>query len=128
MVRGAVKALPIVLPDQLPVAVLDDRALERDLGVGQPMGRQIAFDLRPERLEARRDRRDAHEDGAADALAMRGLESRLSLFDPAVHLAGADQASVQIVGPLMIGADEPLCRALLGGANPRAAMPAGIVE
>ena len=32
MVGRAMVAFAVVLPDELPVAVLDDRALERDLG------------------------------------------------------------------------------------------------
>src|SRR5208282_3889704 len=128
MVRRAVKALAIVLPDELPVAVLDDGALESDLRVRKLVWRQIAFDLGLERLEAWRDRCDAHKNVSADALAMDGLEPKLRFVEPAVHLAGADQASVQIVGPLMIGADEPLRCALFCGANSRAAMPARIVE
>ena len=73
MIRGAVKALAVVLPDELPVAVLDDRALESDLGVGEPVGRQIGLRLGPERFEAWRDRRDANEDIAADTLAVDGF-------------------------------------------------------
>ena len=99
-----------------------------DLRVRKLVWRQIAFDLGPERLEAWRDRCDAHKNVSADALAMDGLEPKLRFVEPAVHLAGADQASVQIVGPLMIGADEPLRCALFCGANSRAAMPARIVE
>ncbi len=128
MVRGAVVALAIVLPHQFPVAVLDDRALEGDPRVSQPVGRGVACELRPERLEARRDRRDADEDIAGGAFAMDGFETELRLVDSAVLVTGADQAAVEIVGPLMIGADEPLCRAFGRRADARAAMPAGIVE
>ena len=128
MVRGAMIALAVVLPHQLPVAVLDDRALEGDSGVGELVGRCISFELSPERLEARRNRRDADEDIAAGAFAADRLEPGLRLVDPAVLLTGANQAAVQIVGPLMIGADEPLRRALGRGADPRAAMPARIME
>ena len=43
-------------------------------------------------------------------------------------MTGANQAAVQIVGPLMIGADEPLRRTPGRRANTRTAVPAGIVE
>src|SRR5271170_2828241 len=128
MVRGAVIALAVVLPHQFPVAVLDDRALKGDPGVGEPVRRHIAFELRPKGLEARRDRRHADEDRAAGAFAVDRLETELRLVDSAVLMPGADQTAVEIVDPLMIGADEPLRRALGRGADARAAVPAGIVE
>src|SRR5271170_6701558 len=111
MVRGAVIALAVILPHQLPVAVLDDRALEGDPAVGEPVRRRVSLELGPERLEARRNRRDADEDIAAGAFAADRLEPGLRLVDPALLVTGADQAAVEIVGPLMIGADEPLRRA-----------------
>src|SRR5580658_6778181 len=102
MVRRAVIALAVVLPDQLPIAVLDDRALEGDPGVDKLVRRKILFDLGPEWLETRRDRRDANKDVSADAFAVRGLEAELRPIKPDVRLTRADQAAVQVVDPLMI--------------------------
>src|SRR5580658_9426938 len=79
MVRGAVIALAVILPHQLPVAVLDDRALEGDPGVGKLVRRRISFELSRERLETRRNRRDADKDIAADAFAADRLEPELRL-------------------------------------------------
>src|SRR5262245_33236190 len=43
------------------------------------------------------------------------------------HRLGADQASVGVIGPLVIGTDEAFGRAAIGIADPEAAMPAGVV-
>src|SRR5579863_7199568 len=73
MIRRAVKALSVVLPHQLPVAVFDDRALEGDPGVRDPVGREIGLSQRSEGFEAWRNRRDANKDIAANALATDGF-------------------------------------------------------
>ena len=44
------------------------------------------------------------------------------------HLPGEQQAAIELIGPLVVGADELRRCALFGGANARAAMAAGIVE
>ncbi len=128
MVRRAVIALAVVFPDELPVAVFNDRALEGDLAVGDLVRRQISVRLGPEGLETWRNGRHAHKDVTADAFAMDRLEPKLGLVDRCVHVARADQSSGEIVGPLMIGTNEALHRALTRGAYARTAMPAGIVQ
>ena len=116
MVPRAVIAFAVVFPDELPVAVFNDRALEGDLGVADLVRRQVPFRLRPEGLEAWCNGRHAHEDVTADAFAVDGLEPKLGLVDRRVHVAGADQSSREIVRPLMIGTYEALHRASRGGA------------
>ena len=108
MVRRAMVALAVVFPDELPIAVLNDRAFEGDFGVRDLVRRQISLRLGSEGFETRRNRRDADKDIAGNAFAMDGLEPELRLIDRALHVTRADQSSVQIVGPLMIGTYEAL--------------------
>ena len=128
MVRRTMVALAVVFPDELPIAVLNDRAFEGDFGVCDLVRRQIPFRLGSEGFETRRNGRDAHKDITTNAFAMDGLEPELRLVDRSVHVTRANQFSVQIVDPLMIGADEALRRALGRRAYARTAMPAGIVQ
>ena len=128
MVRRAMVALAVVFPDELPIAVFNDRAFEGDFGVRDLVRRQISFRLGSEGFETWRNRRDADKDIASNAFAMDGLEPELRLVDRAVHVTRADQSSVEIVGPLMIGTYEALHCASGCWAYARTAMPAGIVE
>jgi hypothetical protein len=68
------------------------------------------------------------EDVAADRLACDGLQGEFRRIEVRSHLAGEEQLAVQVVGPLVVGADEPCRGAALGGADPAAAVAAGIVE
>ena len=129
MVAAAMVAFAVVLPDQLPVAVLDDRALERDLGLGQPMRRQIGFDAWRGTPRSRapawrgRSRYSRRRSRNAPASARGALASKSG-----AHVAGIAQPAVEFVGPVVIGADELDDASLRRGADPRAAVAAGIVE
>ena len=111
MIHITVIAFAVVFPDELPIAVFNDRALEGDFGVGDLVRRQISIRLGSEGLETWRDGRDAHKDVTADAFAMGRLEPKLRLVDRRVHVTRANQGSVETVSPLMIGTYEALHRA-----------------
>ena len=128
MVARAMVAFPVVLPDQLPVALLDDRLLERDLGVGQPMGREIGLGRGLERREVGRRIGDADEHQPAHAARMHRLERIGCRVEVLAHPAPAHELAVEAVAPLVIGTDEARGLALGGGADQRATMPAAVVE
>ena len=128
MIAGAVIALAVVLPDELPVALFHDGALEGDLRLGQPVRPEIGLHQRAERREVGRLVGQADEDIAADALAGDRLQPVVALVEAVSHLAGEEQGAVEVVGPLVIGTDEPRRGALVGRADAAAAMAAGIVE
>src|SRR5262249_55315688 len=120
--------LAIVLPYELPVTLLDDGALEGDLGLADAMRRHIGLDRGADRGEIRSVLREADEDIAADALAMNRLQGELALVEILCHLPGEKQRAVELVGPLVIGADELGRGAALGRADARAAVATAIVE
>ena len=128
MVAAAVVAFAIVLPDQLPVAVFDDRALERDLGVSQPMRGEIGLDAVAEGREVGRLLGEANPDIAADALAMHRLQPMRLGVEFRAHVAGVAKPPVEFISPVVIGADELDDASLRRRANPRAAVAAGVVE
>ena len=128
MIRGAVIALAVVLPDQLPVRVLDDGGLERHFALLQIMRQEIRLDVAADRLEIRRDLGEAHQDVAADARAMHRMQSVLRAVESRAHVARREQASVEMISPLMVRAHEPRRRAALRRADSRAAMPARVVK
>ena len=128
MVSRAVVTLAVVLPDELPVASLDDRALMRHLRLAEAVRREIRLHRPAERCEIRGRLCKADEEVSGHALAGDRLESIGRLIETLGHLASEQEAPVKIVAPLVIGADEPHGCALLGGADPAAAMPAGVVE
>ncbi len=128
MVAGAVVALAVVLPDELPVPFLDDGALMRDLRLAQPVRQQIGLDHRAHRREIGRLACQADENIAADGFAGDRLQTELALVEALGHLAREQQPAVEFVGPLVIGADKLGGGALVGVADATAAMPAGIVE
>ena len=68
------------------------------------------------------------EQVSGDALAGDGFEPIGRLVETLGDLASEQEAPVKIVAPLVIGADEPHGRALLGRADPAAAVPAGVVK
>ena len=121
-------ALAIVLPDELPVALLDDGRFEGDLGLAQPVRQEIGLDHGAHRREVGRLVGQADEDVAADAFASDRLQAELALVEAVGHLASKQEPAVELVGPLVIGADQLRRRALVGIADAAAAMPAGIVE
>ncbi len=128
VVGGTVIALAIVFPDELPVALFDDRAFEGDLGVLDVMRREIGFDQIAESREVRRFLGDADVDIARDGFAMDRLQAIFGRFEIRPDLSCEEQAAVEFVGPLVIGADELCGGALFGSADTRAAMAAGIME
>ncbi|MGZ2482375.1 hypothetical protein ACVITL_000898 [Rhizobium pisi] len=115
-------------PDEFPVALLYDRALEGDLGLADPMRRHIGLDLVANRLEIRGGVGKADENVACHALTMDGLQVEAALVEIVAHMAGECELAVEIIGPLMIGADETHGGAMLLGADARAAMATAIVE
>ncbi|EEF24834.1 conserved hypothetical protein [Ricinus communis] len=56
------------------------------------------------------------------------LQAEAALVEIVAHVAGEGELAVEIVGPLVIGTDETHRRAVLLGADARAAVTAGIVE
>ncbi|ENN89027.1 hypothetical protein RHSP_02217 [Rhizobium freirei PRF 81] len=128
VIGGAVVALAVVLPDQLPVALLDDGALEGDLGFAHAMRRHIGLDRGTDRGEIRGVLRQADEDIAGDAFAVDLLQRILALVEILGHLAGKEQRAVELVGPLVVGADELGRGAAFGRADARTAMATAVVE
>ena len=111
---------------QLPFSTIVE--LEGDLRLVQPVRREVAVRALEERLDRRRlvgeaDVDDARRLHAGDRLqpVLRGVELR-------PHVPGVEQAPVELVGPLVVRADELRRRPLVRGADAAAAMAAGVVE
>src|SRR5262245_30490606 len=82
----------------------------------------------PDWLKLRRNICDADEDVAGDGFAMDWLQAESRSVKILAHVPRKQQPPVQLVGPLVIGADE-LCRgSLLGRADARAPMAARIMK
>ena len=128
MVGGAVIALAVVLPDELPVRLFDDGGLERHLALVQVVRQEIRLDVSADRLEIRRDLGEAHTDVAADARAVHDMQSVLRAVESLTHVARREQASVEVICPLMVRTHQPRRRATLRRADPRAPMAARIVK
>jgi hypothetical protein len=99
-----------------------------DLGVLEVVRLQHRADGIPIGLEVGRGVSQADIDGAGQRLDIDGLEAMARGIETIAHPAGEDELPGEVVGPLVIGADEAgrLARAL--GAEFGAAMAAGVVE
>ena len=73
---GAMVALAVVLPDQLPVAVLDDRALERDLRLAESGAARNTATCRRKAAKSGGVVGEADEDIAGDASRRRSASGR----------------------------------------------------
>src|SRR5580704_7196580 len=87
MIDGAVVALAIVLPHELPVALLDDRGLEGDARLRQLVRSEIGCELLARRGEVRSLCAEADEDISLHRLAVHTLETELGTIEPGAHLA-----------------------------------------
>ena len=125
----AVVALAVVLDHQLPVGLLAHGALHRDLGVLHVVRLHVVSQGREELVDGRRIVRQADEDEAAGGLAVHRLEVVVGQLEAFTHLgAGEQQAAVQLVGPLVVGAHQFGDLALVADAQARTAMAADVVE
>jgi hypothetical protein len=121
-------AFAVVFPDELPIPLLDDGRLEGDLRIGEMVRREIRRHQLAEGGERRRLVGETDEDVAGDAFAGDRLERMPTAVKPLPHLPREGERAVEIVGPLMIGADQLRRDAALGAAHPAAAMTASVVE
>ena len=96
--------------------------------VGQVVRGEVGRHRGAERVPVRRVAADADEDVAAHAAAVHGLQPELRLVDLALHVTGAGERAVEVVGPLVIRAHEALRAAVVRRADARAPVAAGIVE
>src|SRR5580658_66406 len=128
MIHGAVVALAIVFPHQLPVAFLDNGRLEGHPRVGQAMRGEVRLELSTGRSEVGRLGAQADEYAPGHALTVHGLETELRPIKSGAHLSRGKQTSVELVGPLMVGANQLWCGAARFGAEPRPAVPTTIDE
>ena len=125
----AVVALAVVLDHQLPVGGFADGGLHRHLGVLHVVRLHVVLERRQEVVDGRRVLRQADEDVAAGGLHLDRLQAVLLHVEVGAHLgAGEQQAAIQLVGPLVVGADQLGHLAFLAHAQARAAVPADIVE
>jgi hypothetical protein len=128
MPRAAVIALARVLHDELPVRLLDQRHLMRELRVGQILRLQIRRERRPIGLEVRRLVGETDEDRAFHRLDVDGLERDTAGIEALMHAAGIEQFAREVVGPLVVGAGKAQALAALGVADLEAAVAARIEE
>ena len=125
----AVLALPVVLHHQLPVALLGQVDLVGDLGVAQLVRGQVGLDEAGHLVEVgRRVLVQADEDQAGDVPDVDGLEAETGAVEGGRLGLGEDQVAVGPVGPLVVGADDVADRAARLLEQPRAAVPADVVE
>ena len=126
MRRGAVIALAVVLHGQFPVR--RDRVIlaVRHLRIRQVIGREAFGQAVAGRLERRRLVGEVHEDQAAQQFHVHALQADAALVEVLVHARGADQPPLEVVGPAVVGADQPLRAAGLRHADARTSVPADV--
>jgi len=88
MVGGAMVALAVVFPDELPVTLFDDGALMRDLGFPDAVWRHVALHFGAHGLKIRRLIGEADEDVASDGFAGDRLQAKIALVELLAHVAG----------------------------------------
>src|ERR1700684_3353626 len=98
-----------------------------DLGLAQPMRREIRSDFGAERREIARRRRQAAPQIAGDALAMDRLEAERLRIEAFAHVASEQQPAIEVIAPIVIRADQSDRRAALRRTDSGNAMPTGIV-
>ncbi|MNE50563.1 hypothetical protein D3C80_1451450 [compost metagenome] len=119
-------ALPTVLHDQLPVGVFGKYRGVGDLGVFQIMGCQHRFEMSAEFAEVRHVIRQCDKDHSRHHFATKRDKVVPMWLEIGRHVFGENQVAFKVVGPLVIRADQPSCRAFFAGTNHGSAMPAGI--
>ena len=129
MVGVAVPALPVVLPDELPVGLDDVVADGGHLGAVQPLGPQHRAERLGGRLEGRRLAGQADEDESPHLAEVDGVQAEVAPIEVAVpvHAAAGHQAPVPRVAPLVIRADQQPDLAGLLAAQTHPPVPAGVV-
>ena len=128
-VAVAVVALAVVLHDELPVALLDEVDLVRDLRPPQRVGRQVGLDARRDVVEVGRGlvgEADEHE--AADVADVDRLEPEAAAVERGRLVVRVQQPPVDVVGPVVVRAHEVADAAAGVVEDPRPAVPADVVE
>ncbi|MNZ27448.1 hypothetical protein D3C78_446670 [compost metagenome] len=125
----AVVALAVVLEHQLPVGFFHQGGLHRHLGVLHVVGLHVMGQGGEEVVDRRRVLGQRDEDIAAGGLHVDRLEAVLLHVEVGAHFgAGEQQAAIQFVGPLVVGADQLGDLALFADAQARATVAADVVE
>ncbi|MNF58121.1 hypothetical protein D3C84_396690 [compost metagenome] len=125
----AVVALAVVLQDQLPVGLLHQGGLHRHLGVLHVVGLHVMGQGSEEVVNRRRSFGQGDEDVAACGFALHRLEAVVLHIEVGAHLgAGEQEAAVDLVGPLMVRANQLGHLALVAGTQTRTAVAADVVE
>ncbi|MCY1303048.1 hypothetical protein D9M70_527370 [compost metagenome] len=125
----AVVALAVVFQHQLPVGLLAQGGLHRDLGVLHVVRLHVVLERTQEVVDGRRVLGQRDEDVAAGGLHVHRLQAVVLHVEVVAHLgAGEQQAAVQLVGPLVVGADQLGDLALVAHAEARTAVAADVVE
>ncbi len=106
MVRRAMVALAIVLPDELPVRLARQSCSRARPLLRKPVRREIGRHHAAKRREIGRRIGQGRQRGSPGALASDGFKSVSGLVETLGHLAGEQEPAVEIVAPLVIGADE----------------------
>lgn len=108
----AVQALPVVLHDQLPVALFHQVGLVGNLQPAQLERGQVRLDLAGDLVEVGRwVIGQADEDQAGHRAYVDSLEPELRTVESLLRGFGVDQRTVGSVGPLVVGADQVADRA-----------------
>ncbi len=125
----AVVALAIVLDHQLPVGLLDDARFDGDLDIVHAVGLEVVLEGHQEIVDRRWMLGQADEDEAAGGAHVDRLEAIGAEIEIAAHVAaGEQQPTVELVGPLMVGADQLGELALVLDAQARATVATDIME
>ena len=121
-------AFAIILHHQLPVGVLDQVVLDRNLAMLEVEQLDLRGDIGFDPIDRRRRVAHADEDQPADVLGRdRGqVDRRLVELGP--HVARPKQRSVEVVGPLVVRADQLGRRPALCLADARTTMLAAVEE
>ena len=128
MIGLAMVAFAIILHHELPVGILDQIVLHRDLAVLKIIDPDLGLDIGLHPVDRRRRVAEADEQQAADIFERDRDQPEVLLVEILRHRACGQQPPVQAVGPHVIGAHQARGVAGLRAAHPRTAMPAAVVE
>ena len=128
MSGAAVVTLARILHDQLPIGALHQCRRMSDLAVAQIVRAHKQLERSADRLEVRCGIAQAHINQAGGALHPQRTQPIGLGIKALLHPTRAQQLAMQVVGPLMIGAYQPMRMAALFGAHLGAAVPAAVEE
>ena len=128
VVRRAVIAFAVVFHHQLPVRLFDDGGLVGDLEVGHVVRAEVTGSLIREVTAVGRNGGEADVNQPLHFATVNDAEAVLFGITIVPHFTRPEERSVEVIGPLVIGANELRRSAFGRRTNAAATVTAGVVE